>query len=1089
MNYKNKSDQSDKKVLNSLIATKIRDLMEKLRLDASEIDKRRWIWELLQNAKDVAYPGEMIQAEVELTETAECSTLTFKHNGKPFCVDDITFLIKQASSKERELPRNDKTKPTGKFGTGFLTTHLLSEKVKVSGIVKEPGLEYRSFVLPLDRSGRNSEEIIASVNKSIAIRDALDEYDPLIDFKQNNFNTTFEFNLNEEGINVAKKGIEDLQISLPFTLVFVSTINSVRVLSHNMAFELDSVNELNPNIRLYKIKKTVSGEYSFINIVELENQNISIAIEVEINEENYSIKAFSKDLPRVFCDFPLIGTNDFALPFIINSSRFNPTEPRDGVWLTDKLEPKIIENKQIFSVGIDLYSQLLEFAAKNQWENLVHLAAIKMPTEKKWFSKSWFEEHIQKNIRTKLLTYPIVTLEDGNLANILDEEGNPNIYFPYHSKEEVRDRIWNLRFKFFPNKVPAKENIHYWYDLVWNDCFKDTPKAITEFIQEKKTLSTLTELMEEEHPKIIEWLNEYFDFLNLEGKFIEEIIANKFAVIPNQIGEFKKKREVSIDQGIEEELKNTLEILGVKIRENLRHKDIRTASKYKEADNTEGQITYSVKSQEEVINNINQILETGENPNSDQAVYYLLCLFNNEDSFPERRETLFRFCQDLIPADNFSKKKIETWSDNIWKIADKKIIDKLVMVISETKDLLNLSKHLKKELYEDTIDWLNSFITFLNDNGFSEKLNLEASPILPNQKGIFCIKDDLFLDNGDIDEKLKVILEKLGSPIRSELLDKNISLSLPQSRERNEEFVAEEIKRLITPLFSEFPRSEETRQLFKSIYLWFNENKEKASILFQSLYDNKHKLYDDDEIAENLKKAKLLDEISKKTGFTPDQIREKLETLILNEKISQKNHLNNGKPISDQTGLYPIGSEEDILISPSLFDGSSKRSRISINEEAKETILKTLKNQGFEISDNFQIKYTIAEGIISPTGKPIKIVIKGGKAGKIYFNPNEWLALTKPDSQLFVVTKNNVVRNITLSDLESVNDTFHMRFNTLAFSMTNVKAFADFFQYQPFTHFIFESPESTSDYLEQFGLNERNPSFSELSADDINLLH
>lgn len=89
---------------------------------------------------------------------------------------------------------------------------------------------------------------------------------------------------------------------------------------------------------------------------------------------------------------------------------------------------------------------------------------------------------------------------------------------------------------------------------------------------------------------------------------------------------------------------------------------------------------------------------------------------------------------------------------------------------------------------------------------------------------------------------------------------------------------------------------------------------------------------------------------------------------------------------------------------------------------------------------------------------------------KIYFNPNEWLTLTEPDSQLFVVTRGNVVRNVTLKDIESINDTFHMRLNTQSFAMTNLKVFAKFFQYLPYTHFIFETPESTTDYLLQFGL-------------------
>jgi hypothetical protein len=183
-------------------------------------------------------------------------------------------------------------------------------------------------------------------------------------------------------------------------------------------------------------------------------------------------------------------------------------------------------------------------------------------------------------------------------------------------------------------------------------------------------------------------------------------------------------------------------------------------------------------------------------------------------------------------------------------------------------------------------------------------------------------------------------------------------------------------------------------------------------------------------------------------------------------------------------------TEDDIEPSYDLVDNTDEKSRITINQDAKESILEALKNQGFKVPARLKINFTIIKGIKNPSGLPVKIVVKSGKAGKLYFNPSEWLALTEPDTQLFVVSRGNIVRNVTLGDLIAINDTFHMRFNTMEFAVdTNLKAFANFFRYLPYTHFIFETPESTTDYLQQFGLSERNPSSKELSSDDKNLLH
>jgi hypothetical protein len=66
MSYKDKFEQSDKKALNSLIAAKILDLMDKLRLDVNENAQRRWIWELLQNAKDVAFDNQQVAIKVNI---------------------------------------------------------------------------------------------------------------------------------------------------------------------------------------------------------------------------------------------------------------------------------------------------------------------------------------------------------------------------------------------------------------------------------------------------------------------------------------------------------------------------------------------------------------------------------------------------------------------------------------------------------------------------------------------------------------------------------------------------------------------------------------------------------------------------------------------------------------------------------------------------------------------------------------------------------------------------------------------------------------------------------------------------------------
>jgi hypothetical protein len=496
MNYKDKFEQSDKKALNSLIATKILDLMDKLRLDANENAQRRWIWELLQNAKDVSFDNQQVETEVFIQDNGVQKSVSFSHNGKPFTVDNITFLIKQVSTKERNAnPENEKPKTTGKFGTGFLTTHLLSEKVEVSGVVKEPDLDYRTFILPLDRSGRTPEQIIESVNKSIIVRDTLDSQSPLSNYNPKAFNTSFCYNLEEEGYEVAKVGVEDLHISLPYTLAFLPSIKSVSIKHENTVYELAKIEQESANIQIATIYKKVQSKTQEIKIATLSKNNTTIAVEIEQSNGKTFLKGFADELPKLFCDFPLIGTNDFNLPIVINSSTFNPTEPRDGVWLTDhNNEPKILENKQNIEDSVELYLILLEYASENNWQHLFHLAKTGTPKEKKWFSKSWFEVNFQKPIRQKLLTTPIIDIVgDKDKRVSIEIETGGTVDFPYHPKKEIREKIWELCNIGNYFVLSKKDEIHEWYEVIWDKNYYLTLETIISWVASQKNLKTLSE--------------------------------------------------------------------------------------------------------------------------------------------------------------------------------------------------------------------------------------------------------------------------------------------------------------------------------------------------------------------------------------------------------------------------------------------------------------------------------------------------------------------------------------------------------------------------------------------------------------------
>jgi hypothetical protein len=89
----------------------------------------RWIWELIQNAKDVPNEFGRCRMRIEIRE----NKFIFAHNGDPFRVSDLESIVAQYSSKPEE--NKTQTETTGKYGTGFITTYILSRKVRIKGLL------------------------------------------------------------------------------------------------------------------------------------------------------------------------------------------------------------------------------------------------------------------------------------------------------------------------------------------------------------------------------------------------------------------------------------------------------------------------------------------------------------------------------------------------------------------------------------------------------------------------------------------------------------------------------------------------------------------------------------------------------------------------------------------------------------------------------------------------------------------------------------------------------------------------------------------------------------------------------------------
>lgn len=733
MTYKEKFEASEYRAHYQNIATKILREMSSLRslVENSPIAPRRWIWELIQNAKDV-HQNDGIKIILDYQKNGNESYLKFKHNGKPFTADNIRFLIEQISTKDREKDEEGKRKTTGKFGTGFLTTHLLSEKVLVNGVAKEPELDYRSFELELDRSGFELNEITDAVQKSKDSVQDLDEKPVYTEYEEGAFNTSFTYSLTDTlGLSVAEKGVEDLTNCLPYTFVFVDKIKSLKI-KHTRTSYLNVIDEeeLDENIKIKSVKFKIGVDNDSFDLLEFAvlNKNFtSIAIPIHRHNNEITILSIEDNVPKLFCDFPLIGTEVFNFPVVINNPNFNPTDPRDGIFLTTshRTNPLTEDNKVYIEEAVELYFKLLDFASKDNWENL-HLLAQIRPINNcpYWLDDNWYNRTVLNPIRKKLLMVNIVKTSDGSLQSIHTSDNKKYIWFPSSTNQKNRNELWKIANAWFPYLLPQSSDVELWTKLIWSECGKLTSDQLALFIQnEKKTSQEFSENLI--GTDIHNWLESFYTFIKAEDSEYDSIINNR-AIFLNQHGQFVKKERLWKDKGnIGDDFKNILTELGNDIRSIL----LDEKCSFDLGDERTLDVSYAIK---EIVSEVNSKANDRDVAKKYKTAFKMLLVWfqNYPEKSKELFPTLYRNKHLLYDDDEIldNIKKAEELNDLLkeFNVSD----------LSQIRDLIGKSHEKSKSLLPVTenilvsmgITSIEEWKEAIEDKNLKELFSHESTP-------------------------------------------------------------------------------------------------------------------------------------------------------------------------------------------------------------------------------------------------------------------------------------------------------------------------------------------------------------------------
>ena len=312
-----------------------------------------------------------------------CSGL---HDGAPFTSDDLAALLTGGSSKEFESEVT-----TGRFGTGFLVTHVLAERATLRGLLMvSRGCEL--FELALDRSG-DEDAILAnsrSCNESIRRATPVKNLAGIPSAR-------FEYPIADD--RVVLIGLEALKQALPYLYGTRRSLGQVEFTTAD-----GTTNEVwTPGQIVEEAVEDGYVQYRTIDVerdgnaypqmyvyrfMTEESSSAAALVLIEEREDGWEVLLPEDEAPKIYREYPLRGSA-FVPTNLVFDGKFDPDQERIRLLMSDE-DKELLEDA--FAAGV----VAAKYAFSKGWEGAHLLARASTPTavfdptnveEKKWWTK------------------------------------------------------------------------------------------------------------------------------------------------------------------------------------------------------------------------------------------------------------------------------------------------------------------------------------------------------------------------------------------------------------------------------------------------------------------------------------------------------------------------------------------------------------------------------------------------------------------------------------------------------------------------------------------------------------------------------
>jgi hypothetical protein len=534
----------------------------------SESAGRRWPFELLQNAHDTGpYLGRnSVQVSIVLNQTSEGTTLVFEHDGAPFAVKELVALLAGGSSKEFESEET-----TGRFGTGFLVTHVLATKVRVRGILTN-GDSLESFDLALERGG-DEETIIRNIDISkLALRDAVS-----LERISNEKSASFEYLV--DNLSAASLGLTAVRQALPYLFATCPNFGSFLLCDHEGNSETWTTEEKESSVYedrtiknillLRRSSGTVEERYRSIAVSDSDESPAAIIV-AKMSEGQWQVHLPEKTVPRIFRRLPI---QSYSVPIVpVLDGNFDVHQDRQGLSLND-------ENKRLLGIALGNIPAAIQFAFREHWASKHLLAQIEAPSGSSSVNQDeldWWKQELTK-LASSVAILAIVESR-GRLGPALDGDDwsadflLPQLNISSSEHTVALDRAWPLIDAISDLDPPELSVANEWTTIArnWTDLGLDVRLVALEDIADhlRNVGGLLNELPINGDKS--GWLVTFLDVVGeCWTKMKVEHLAALDGLLPNQQGRLCGHKELLRDSGISDSVKDIAQTLGIDIRARL----------------------------------------------------------------------------------------------------------------------------------------------------------------------------------------------------------------------------------------------------------------------------------------------------------------------------------------------------------------------------------------------------------------------------------------------------------------------------------------------------------------------------------------